>query len=115
MFNFRSKASDKRKKGIREKKERPVEPPVERGDERANPSKSEHTSRASISTDENPRPRQIGNAAEDSAKSERQKLIENALKVHRTQSKLLDDIDDGLKERVRALALKKFLGEDDSK
>jgi hypothetical protein len=110
MFNFRSKTKRNRKKETR----------IERSQVRQEPTQKRSNVKSATnfppSTRERSATSQDGTAAADrDATSERQKLIENALEVHRTQSKLLDDIDDGLKERVRTLALKKFLGEEEPK
>jgi len=41
----------------------------------------------------------------------RQKLIQQALAVHNVQSKLLDDLDEGTKQKLRELALQKLVME----
>jgi len=40
---------------------------------------------------------------------ERQKLIEQALAVHKVQSKLLDDLDDDTRHRLKTLAMEKMV------
>ena len=45
------------------------------------------------------------------ASGERERVIEQALMVQKKQSRLLDDLDDGVKERLRTMAMKKFFDE----
>ena len=109
MFKFRSKTKRNQTKETQIERQIRQEPSPKRsnliGATKSPPSASERSAT-----------QQDGIAdADRNAASDRQKLIENALEVHRTQSKLLDDIDDGLKERERTLALKKFLGEEEPK
>lgn len=40
---------------------------------------------------------------------DRQRLIEQAMAVHQTQSKLLDDLDEDTKTRLKALAIEKMI------
>ena len=46
---------------------------------------------------------------------ERRKLIEEAMRVHRAKSKILDDLDDEDKRKLYAAAVKAFLHESDGK
>ena len=46
---------------------------------------------------------------------ERERLIRQALLVHASQTKVLDELDDGLKERLRSLAEEKLLGGGETK
>ena len=46
---------------------------------------------------------------------ERERLIRTALIVHANQTKVLDEIDDDLKKRLRALAEEKLLGGGETK
>ncbi len=43
----------------------------------------------------------------------REKLIRNALKMHRAKSKIIEDLNDEDKRRLYALAVKKLLREED--
>lgn len=42
------------------------------------------------------------------ATADRKKLIEQALAVHKVQSKLLDELDDNTKQKLRTLAMEKM-------
>jgi hypothetical protein len=46
---------------------------------------------------------------------ERERLIRQALLVHAHQTKMLDELDDDVREKLRALAAEKLLGEIDRK
>jgi len=65
-----------------------------------------------------PRDKQIGalrETAERVMTPERRKLIEEAMRVHRAKSKVLDDLKDDDKKKLYAAAIKAFLHEDDGK
>jgi hypothetical protein len=50
---------------------------------------------------------EAGNFKKKMAPGDRQALIEQALAVHKVQSKLLDDLDPDIKQRLRTLAMEK--------
>ena len=50
---------------------------------------------------------EAGNLKKKLAPGDRQALIEQALAVHKVQSKLLDDLDPDIKQRLRTLAMEK--------
>jgi hypothetical protein len=50
---------------------------------------------------------EAGNFKNKLAPGDRQALIEQALAVHKVQSKLLDDLDPDIKQRLRTLAMEK--------
>ncbi len=113
----KSSSKKKKKKGSAKARKKPVEAPLDATaatqsdiiieEEQAPPSPAASIASAQEKLDQAKANLDSGNFKKGLAPGDRQALIQQALAVHKVQSKLLDDLGEDTKERLRSIAMEK--------